>query len=803
MRILLFLIWFTFLSNVWAQVRTNEKWSKTSYNQDSSLVHLSDGQKSTLIHLNTNEPVFKKSKAPILQFPERDWYVKISKKNVILYDNSTNSYKELAQFTDVINGFGIRRIYADTYLVTDYGKPDYDSSGYVQFGFQKSGIYHAEGQRWLIPNEYKELYLIGDFWLCKKDDSISTKFPDEEYFELQKELHVSYDIYRQTGNEINLVGAQITDNQTAYDLIFEDDLFDQNRNYLTIREDALFGVIALDLFSLDEDGYPLIDHDTILPIIYDFVQVSSDQSAIALKDNQGQMRFTQWNSELNDFNEPSKANNPFIMAKMNYGSWKEHSSEFESTYYGDTFFKMGLSQRQDQDLIVINETISYPFQKIDEFGEPMYDWETEQMIYEEGGEVKAKSGVYSSTKEQWLLQPEYGEIKMLPNGYLVNRYKSDYISGDNGKFDDQWCVYNFSGKLVEELEDSSFFVQLSKTVAGPSAKKMDTPVKMTSQYSADHLALFRDTSSMKLISKADDFYAPYEIFESDFIYSATPRKYWFAIDTSGNWLFHLNEEEIQIEWSEQINLIIESPQGSECFEVSRVMNNDTVLISKEQIQQCSGNSSAAYLQIQQLPNGDLLVNDAFKFEEVRYDYWGEFDMEYYEETESSAIWSKSDKNQWLRVTPFYASLEKAGAVFIAKTAACSGNFVYQEGDEFVLTDQYGYPKLEGGKAARYFLLDSCYKAISLMDYYDFIEIEDLGFGLSLTTDKGKMFVDYSAKAITTDEWDQFSLENGKLKAVRDAVYEYDEFGEPAMDDNFELIIARKAKEAFYELNQDR
>jgi hypothetical protein len=78
--------------------------------------------------------------------------------------------------------------------------------------------------------------------------------------------------------------------------------------------------------------------------------------------------------------------------------------------------------------------------------------------------------------------------------------------------------------------------------------------------------------------------------------------------------------------------------------------------------------------------------------------------------------------------------------------------------------------------SRYFLLDSNFKAVPFMDYYDFALIEDLGFGLKISFDNnGCFFMTYDHVAVTNAEWDDFRLFNGKLEAI---LYE-----KPLLDEN--------------------
>ncbi len=61
------------------------------------------------------------------------------------------------------------------------------------------------------------------------------------------------------------------------------------------------------------------------------------------------------------------------------------------------------------------------------------------------------------------------------------------------------------------------------------------------------------------------------------------------------------------------------------------------------------------------------------------------------------------------------------------------------------------------------------------------------YDVTINIDNGHFFLDYSGKAITNDEWDNFLLEDGKLKAIKNDFVPLDEFGLETYDDQGNLI----------------
>ncbi|MBK6525866.1 MAG: hypothetical protein IPG07_10120 [Crocinitomicaceae bacterium] len=174
----------------------------------------------------------------------------------------------------------------------------------------------------------------------------------------------------------------------------------------------------------------------------------------------------------------------------------------------------------------------------------------------------------------------------------------------------------------------------------------------------------------------------------------------------------------------------------------------------------------------------LIVNDHSDYVEKRRleEFIGEAEMitdKIIFESENSSVWKKNTHGTWLKISPYYAGIEKIpNDLFIAN----SGYYMYE-------IDSYNGPSDPKGKTidARYFILDSNLRVKSYMDYFDFAYIEDLGFGLKVQLNDGDkfFFMTYDLVAVTDAEWDRFELENGKLKAIIDTQYEEDpETGEP-------------------------
>lgn len=776
------------------------------FNEDSTLVLFHKGKKMGLFDVEKGEYVFKKTKEPLLPLWNRNWFVKIGKKGIIVYEQGSNQFKDGAEYLDLISGFSIQRLNETRYLLTDYTKNQFDSSGIMQLGAQNSGIYDVTIKDWIIPNQYKELHELGDFWLCKRDDSLVIKNLDDEYYNPQQLFYGSYDIYQEKQGSISLVEAGITENQQAYDILLKDELWEQHENLLTIKSRDGFGVIELDLFAKSSNGYPRFEVDTIIDPLHQFVQVAQDGSAMVILDQQKKVHFLEWNEELAGFDENVAAADYQLFRKSVYDEWQHIDEQPDYDYtLGGEVYSLGLYPDVHGNVVVINEMIFYPYQETDEYGESVFDWETGDPIYQDNGEAFPKSAVFSIHKNDWIIAPTYSNCKVLPNGYITQHYTNNSMQGHEGRFDVEWHIFDEKGKLQSTFEDPFFWQEegVYHFIAGDDLQEVNLPKEMQSNKKyPTHTQLYQDANHMSLVYLTGDYFHPFQQLEADFIYTSFPRKTIVTFNSQTDWTFDFNEKIFNMEHPITADFVIKSPLGGECYEVYKIENQDTIRISEKVIEQCDKNRAYSTLSVTKLSNQDVLINDVYRTENEIYSQWGDA-LDYFEEDERSAVWRKDSIKGWMQMTPYYAQLNKAGNVFLAKTAAYSGDFVFddQYGEERV--DENGNFILEGKRNSEYLVLDSAYHAIAFLDHYDFNKIEDIGFGLSLTTDKGKMFVTYQGVLLTTDEWDGFQLIGNQIKAYKTVDIPYKVYEEPALDKHFEVLIPRPFNEAYFDLPQER
>lgn len=136
-----------------------------------------------------------------------------------------------------------------------------------------------------------------------------------------------------------------------------------------------------------------------------------------------------------------------------------------------------------------------------------------------------------------------------------------------------------------------------------------------------------------------------------------------------------------------------------------------------------------------------------------------------QEVPNSVIFKKSQNNIWEIASPNYSTIVAAGIGFITKTPRIDAPKIGPDFDGIFIFKDSSDIHLDRVETERFVWLDANLSAKSFLDYYDFNNITDLGFGLQFETDNGSFFVTYEGKAITNDVWDRFEIENDQLKAI--------------------------------------
>jgi len=251
----------------------------------------------------------------------------------------------------------------------------------------------------------------------------------------------------------------------------------------------------------------------------------------------------------------------------------------------------------------------------------------------------------------------------------------------------------------------------------------------------------------------------YDLMLND--YYSTPLADFAYFNSPVNFTFLLENEQIQLHLRDTVYKVSEKGKISlnfnhqpsvsdgsfiriECIDIG-----DTTIFEFNDYMSYSGNVRAS-LTIDNHGKLVLVDSTAFYLElESPDNYEGFFSARFGDE--KSTIWQKGN-NGWMICSPYYNFIEPVANGYICKTG-----FLYN--DQVSADEDYNVDP-------RFIILDARLKPVSMLDFYDFESVEDLGFGLKVCTDKGCMFVTYDYQPVTNDEWTDFKLTpDGRLMAI--------------------------------------
>jgi hypothetical protein len=225
--------------------------------------------------------------------------------------------------------------------------------------------------------------------------------------------------------------------------------------------------------------------------------------------------------------------------------------------------------------------------------------------------------------------------------------------------------------------------------------------------------------------------------------------------------------------------------------------NDTTktLLYKNQIDNQTVQKERALISVGDtqlyIDNSRYINDEQYYFDEI----WGnEYNISFRCDSEASSVW-RWDGARWQKKSPYYAGLEQIPGGFIARSGYLDENTL-----DYSPIQYDGEPiPIHNEIPERYFLLNENLEARFYVDWLDFPKIENYGFGVAVWLIDKALFVDYSGKPITDAEWHRFELVDGKLKAIRDEIIVYDEWGNEMLDENGNVMKFSEAGEKYFEL----
>jgi hypothetical protein len=420
-----------------------------------------------------------------------------------------------------------------------------------------------------------------------------------------------------------------------------------------------------------------------------------------------------------------------------------------------------------------------------------------------------KSGVYNINNKKWEIPPIYEQCDEY-NGYLFCLRRNIIWADEevNSPLDNNSYSYD-----IYKFSDLEWSVQ-HRYITNVNQISMSEVLNIDSSFTAPSglNSRYDDTSRRDLYYLSENQWGILtpQLESSSTVFSLTESKDFIHNNPDVGYTFYIENDSVFFRYqnislgvpanNSKLFLSFNSADAPYCnsFNLYSINGPDTTEIYKMNHQAGNENCYSEKINASILVKENTLVlEERYITEEYYYDLYGE-GYSSTREIENSSIWKKTD-NTWRKASPYYATIEKINKGYVVSTANFDGEPVFSEDGELLFDIETGYFKYNNAREKRYLILDENCKAISYLDWYDFEDIQDLGFGIRVKMEDAYFFVDYDCKAITNAEWDKFELENGKLKAIRYDQFLINEWGEEEIDENGEIIYLKKAKTQYFEL----
>jgi len=759
--------------------------------------------------------------------------------NRLIFDNAKGVFIEQSDFYAQAN-LSIEMVSDEILVINnhrnwawDYGIED--EIIIIDSGLYNSGVYNRKSQTWIIPPRYQQCAALNNYFICRKliDWNMNNYFVVAGY---------SYDLYEWKDDNMILIKRDFESlsNEEIAKILNVDRVipFRDSLHYKTIK-DGDQGLIIFSLENLDNynvRGGNFLYSELFSPD-YDFIHFSPDQNVvISYKQNMDP------NSDQNELSAYLIKPNPnydrdslesiiFLSKSISSIAVGNDDDGMNYLFSNDGFYSYSLGEADSIDLEFINESnfeywYNYGIHSWNDSLLYISDFENDRSIWdlafflndmwgddsldvngnpvflplEPGYEM---SGVYDLKKKAWEIQPVYRNCILTGSGFLLSKMIIE--SQNNQELSKSYKFIDFNHKTIfNNVSEDSIFNNLEMLKYTVHDFLVDSMfIAPTGSFS--HNAHRKHAC---YYFRTDDKLGVYNSWSNnivDDIIIKSPKEF-IHYNPDLGYSFYLENDSIYLEFDSLIyvvgqkgkitldiseDMIDEDP----AFSISITINDETDSISNvswDKIKPTNLVRNSIYID-----KGKLVIIESGRIDTYDYyindDYYQEIEVPLIIERENSSIWEKIN-GAWVKMTPYYANISVNPFCYIVN----SGYF-YNEVPVFDATywehGEFFYQEINVDR--KYILLDSNYQAISFLDWYDFPYAKDLGFGIQICMDSGCFFIDYAGKAITDAEWDEFQLVGGKLKAIRLAIDNLDEFGDPLYDENgFEILFKPEEVEFF-------
>lgn len=381
----------------------------------------------------------------------------------------------------------------------------------------------------------------------------------------------------------------------------------------------------------------------------------------------------------------------------------------------------------------------------------------------------SRSGVYNLTSEDWLVQPVYQEILTLPTDLVLTRRKQNQWLYSYVKMNGEYIFKDVPFYSIKDNERQ--LLELIDAVSIEEYSKADQLHPENPWYNPMahyHLAKQKN-NTYRLIDLQEKI--DYVTAEAELIHYNRDFNYFIWLNSDSLYFQCYNLKEVIPLGQGKLYIDYKNKEDRKVSTLYTVVANDT--IRKTDIANFNFFDQDTYfhLEVDASVKDEVIINPLRVYSSEDYYLEMERDegvidafIEDYKpktmDVESAAVWRKVN-GFWQKMTVDYAQIKRLPFGYLAQTGA------YKEKDE--------YGKTIVNIAPHFIVLDNRFKAMNYLDIYDFEHAFVFPFGLKICMNEHCAFVDNTGNLLTQFEWDDFELENGRLRAFRYTLDGADEF----------------------------
>ena len=718
---------------------------------------------------------------------------------------------------------GVKKISENIILINDFRNElnpfDYlDSENREYFN---SGIYNLATNTWLVEPQYQQITQLNNYVFCMRKKFIQGPDYNQDIF--MNQYDNSYDIFKIENGSLVLEYPALKDlNNTVVAKYLNVDQAEMSADkvHYVVTENNKKGLVRFQLFDEWSFVSPTFNYQVILPITADFISFSPYYKKIGavysdslrpvylfeyvdgISDENNwidEARFIANGETSIEFcaasdyyyvNQKLRLDKKFVKSvDLNSNPIRIDDLETDEAFF--TIFSVALS---NDSFVVYNDycpDIPSPYSLMSVWGEDSLDVNG-NVVYGPTEPGFEQSGVYDINKQKWLVFSSVQNVNALGAGFLVRNVgrntTTNLIDATYYSCIDFNGEEKFRNKSAQEIIDNPDYLKLlvqnyttDSIFEAPGGMYKHVQLQVNSTY------YFRTGTKFGIFSPqvfTDVISLQWQTDAKDFVHANHDVDFEYWIENDSIYL-RTRHRTIAEPFGDLKIIYLQNLYDESDYDLSS--NADSSYMNYNVMNNIDAPYAFSSLEI----IGDyLIINDQqitdLSCYECFADYDGYYNQQFIFQTENSTVWKYTGKG-WSKVAPYYASIEPIGnGTFIVSTGYYQKILLLYQG---TTAHNFG---ADIDIDERYLLLDSNLVAKNFVDYYDFNLIQDLGFGYKICLDEGCFFMTYSFQILTDAVWDEFlPTENqGEYNAIRNAVYEIDEYGDFVYDElgNWKVLV---------------